>query len=371
LYEKQDGFVAEILNFLRGSRPIEEGGVVVRNNSSIMEYLKINQAIEVTQKILTTLIDKELLENIFNKFDEQPLYKSYQAWVRSNSIDTFSGSWLRHASFNVDGEGNHNALSNKEFTDNLKLRMGCLIFPDINERKCECNELITFSVNENHLHAISCPKGAPHRSNNHTAITKLLNKFMKDVLISADIVPGECNFTEDELLPTDRRSNNVNIRADTRIYFNGTVRFIDVGVTAPSAKNIKDIAAFLDSAAADTYANKKRNKYKKYLTLESMKYLIPFIIETTGSLGNDAQTFLRVIKNNKHKLITKKDFKYKLKVFRHDQILVCAKNNSRLLQTGYNNQKVANNCFNRIDENIVTQPDAIINNDWDREIEFN
>jgi hypothetical protein len=56
----------------------------------------------------------------------------------------------------------------------LELRLGCLLFPDVNSRKCECNENITFKVNENHFHAMSCPKGAPLRSNNHSTIIKLL-----------------------------------------------------------------------------------------------------------------------------------------------------------------------------------------------------
>ena len=132
-----------------------------------------------------------------------------------------------------------------------------------------------------------------------------------------------------ELLPIDQRPNGVNIRADTRVYFNGTVRFIDVGITAPSAKYIKEVAANLNSAAADMYANKKKRKYMRYLlTEDSMKYLVPFIVETTGSLGNYAQEFIKVIKKNKHRLVNKKMYKDKLKAFRHDQVLICAKNNT-------------------------------------------
>jgi hypothetical protein len=314
---------------------------------------------------LTTLIDNELLQNIFMEFNKQLNYNCYQAWIRSNSIDKFSGSWLRHASFHVDGEGNQYTLSNKEFSDNLKLRMGCLVFPDINNRKCDCDDNNnTFPVNENHLHSISCPKGAKHRSNNHTAINKLLKKVLEDVMVSAEIAKGECSFTEEELLPVNQRTNEINIRADTRVYFNGTVRFIDVGITAPSAKNIKDLAANLDSAAADIYANKKINKYKKYLSKDSMKYLVPFIIETTGSFGNHAQSFMRVIKQNKHSMITKKIYKEKLKIFRHNQIILCAKNNSRLLQTGYKNQKVINE-----DNLLVTQSEIMEDLIVDNQIE--
>jgi len=36
-------------------------------------------------------------------------------------------------------------------------------------------------------------------------------------------------------------------------------------------------------------------------------------------------------------------YKGKLKAFRHDQVLICAKNNSKLLQTGYDNQTVIQN----------------------------
>ena len=85
-----------------------------------------------------------------------------------------------------------------------------------------------------------------------------------------------------------------------------------------------------------------------------MKYLVPFIIETTGSFGNHAQGFMRLIKQNKHSMITKNVYKEKLKIFRHNQIILCAKNNSRLLQTGYKNQKVISD-----DNLLVTQTEIL------------
>jgi len=165
---------------------------------------------------------------------------------------------------------------------------------------------------------------------------------------------------DNELLPRDQRPNGVNIRADTRVYFNGTVRFIDVGITAPSAKNIKEVAANLNSAAADMYANKKKRKYMKYLTEDSMKFFVPFIVETTGSLGSYAQEFMKMIKRNKHRLVSKKVFKDKLKAFRHDQVLICAKNNSKLLQTGYDNQTVIQN--GGVDDSLLFSEEFLTQN---------
>jgi len=240
--------------------------------------------VEITQKKLTITIDNELQKRILFLLAEQPKYTSYQAWIRSNMSDQHSGSWLRHASFNTDGTGTYHTLSQLEFKDNLKLRLGCQIFPDSNPRKCDCLEDLTFMVDENHFHGISCPKGATYRSSNHSKLNQLLQKFMVDVT-DANIGNGECNFSEEELIPKDKRPNNVDLRADTRVYFNGTVRFIDVGVTAPSTKTMKHIAATTKYAASESYALKKIRRYKKYLSEESMKYLVPFIVESTGAFG--------------------------------------------------------------------------------------
>ena len=73
-----------------------------------------------------------------------------------------------------------------------------------------------------------------------------------------------------------------------------------------------------------------------------MKYFIPFIFETTGSMGAHAIVdFIGTIKNNnKHRLlITKSQYKdIKNRSFRQEQIILFAKNNSRLLQLGFDNQ---------------------------------
>jgi hypothetical protein len=250
LYSPNENY-ADILNFVKDRKPIEEGGVKVSNRRTLIEFLKVNQSVEITQKKLTITIDNELQKRILFLLAEQPKYTSYQAWIRSNMSDQHSGSWLRHASFNTDGTGTYHTLSQLEFKDNLKLRLGCQIFPDSNPRKCDCLEDLTFMVDENHFHGISCPKGATYRSSNHSKLNQLLQKFMVDVT-DANIGNGECNFSEEELIPKDKRPNNVDLRADTRVYFNGTVRFIDVGVTAPSTKTMKHIAATTKYAASES-----------------------------------------------------------------------------------------------------------------------
>jgi len=63
-------------------------------------------------------------------------------------------------------------------------------------------------------------------------------------------------------------------------------------------------------------------------------------------------------------MITKKIYKEKLKIFRHNQIILCAKNNSRLLQTGYKNQKVINE-----DNLLVTQSEIMEDLIVDNQIE--
>jgi len=253
--------------------------------------------------------------------------------------DQHSGCWIKHASFKDDGNGTYHSLSKREFIDNLKMRMGCNLFPNSKPRKCNCLEDLTFMVDENHYHGISCPKGAAIRSNNHTQSAQILRKFMEKVLgPGAQAREGECQFEEDELLPRLDRPNNVDIRADIRIYFNGTVRYIDLGITSPATKTTKILGAVTKLAAADRYAKSKIIKYKKYLNEESMKYFIPFIFETTGSMGAHAIDFIRTIKNNKHRLITNGQYKDIYKRFRQEQIILFAKNNSRLLQLGYDNQ---------------------------------
>jgi hypothetical protein len=71
---------------------------------------------------------------------------------------------------------------------------------------------------------------------------------------------------------------------------------------------------------------------------------------------------MKVIKNNKHRLVNKKMYKDKLKVFRHDQVLICARNNSKLLQTGYDNQTVIH-----VDNGLLFGEEFLTQNGFDTE----
>ena len=65
-------------------------------------------------------------------------------------------------------------------------------------------------------------------------------------------------------------------------------------------------------------------------------------------------------------MITKKVYKDKLKIFRHNQIILCAKNNSRLLQTGYKNQKVISE-HNLLLTQLEILEDLILDNQIDND----
>jgi hypothetical protein len=243
----------------------------------------------------------------------------------------------------TEGSGNYYKLSNREFADNLKFRLGCKLYIDCKTRQCCCRRE-PFPINSNHFHALSCNQGSKLRSEKHFSMIKILNKHIKTLVESAQIPMGECKFNREELQPTVSSRSNNDIRADVRVYLNGTVRFIDVGITAPTVIANQDNAAKIDLHASKMYALKKINKYSKYLTQDSMKYLVPFIVESTGAFGNHAKEFIRFIKNIKNKSIDKKIYKKIYKNFRDEQIIMFAKVNSKLLRKGYVNQII-------IDEN--------------------
>jgi hypothetical protein len=87
-------------------------------------------------------------------------------------------------------------------------------------------------------------------------------------------------------------------------------------------------------------------------------------VETTGSLGSYAQEYMKVIKKNIW--WTKKCIKTSLKhLFRHDQVLICAKNNSKLLQTGYDNQTVIQN--GGVHDGLLFSEEFLTQNGFDME----
>jgi hypothetical protein len=244
--------------------------------------------------------------------------------------DPYTGSWLRHAK--------------EEFIDNLRLRLGCDLDSDSTPRYCVCSGGTVgpmFDINQNPLHALCCPQAAFHKGKNHKTLDSLLRTFIGEVVgPTVEISQGECNFNPDELQHLIDRVNEVNIRADIRVKFNGLLKYIDVGVTCPATKALKHSAAVETLIAAKTYSKIKINKYANYLNDTAMANLVPFIVETTGALGADAQDFIRVIKRNSYYLTNKKEYKRMYNKFRHNQIMCFAKTLSKMVRLGYVNQKV-------------------------------
>jgi uncharacterized protein YdaT len=272
---------------------------VVSNNDSIDNPKDLavlsEQDIHITQKLLTTVVDKKTVVKIINQLTEDNRL-DYLAWYMSNRSDRFSALWLSCAT----NFSSKHRLSDREFSVNLLLRLvlPLLTSPPSNQaRSCTCSPNNLRNVEDDHFHFLSCCKNKYHRSRRHSALNYHLQKVIPRICRNSAVSNVE------HVLPNVMvRGVERHLRADFHAIIHNTTKLIDGGVASPSVESNKVGASKKPFFSSLNYAEIKRKKYAAYYPLDSnptiMNNLVPFIIESTGAFGPDAMQFYKFLLQN-------------------------------------------------------------------------
>ena len=194
-----------------------------------------------------------------------------------------------------------NRMSNSQLCTLFKVRLGINLFH--RGFKCKCGE----SVTPDGLHALSCQYMQPFASTRHHRVKNALAKVLKEQpgasvaveLPLADVpgmkpkvpVPG----TVSRRSPNRKSSNDGTImdivRTETHT---DTVHFVDVVTTHPTENNNSTLQPGQAARAAE---QKKRSLYNTRWFFSSQRILVPFAIETGGTMGEDAINFVKLVAN--------------------------------------------------------------------------
>ena len=164
---------------------------------------------------------------------------------------------------------------------------------------CSCGaEGQELLLNECYNHAIVCPNNQGLIVTRHDAIVSALQTALKTNTHGAMVTPGREYLRQQNAEQNEDNENLRYVRTDLEYVLpDGATARIDVSVVEPTS--IKAIgqwhAATRPGGAASGRARVKVNHYTGFLPQGVGQRLVPFVIESTGRLGDEAAAFLEEV----------------------------------------------------------------------------
>ncbi len=239
-----------------------------------------------SQKELVSKKDKAIHERLLNDLKASEPLKA--AWLSSSSVKGIS-SWL----YSATNPLMDNTISDDAFRDGLRLRLLLDVFDDPPgiRRKCSC--IHDQGRDMDKFHALACKIPSAIRKKRHDYVRNHIAKFLETIAptmsVSKEIpVPN----------PLPRKGTCV---ADLAFTIENSLKFLDVAITTPCtisvmSRNTRSVAG---APAADKEKD-KMSKYKDSYGPEILPHLIPFVVESTGRLGKQAEAFIAAMMARTH-----------------------------------------------------------------------
>jgi hypothetical protein len=164
---------------------------------------------------------------------------------------------------------------------------------------CSCGaEGQELLLNECYNHAVVCPNNHGLIVLRHDAVASALQTALKANTHGAIVTPGREYVRQIDAVPNEHNEHVRFVRTDLEYVLpDGATARIDVSVVDPTS--IKAIgqwhAATQSGGAASGRARVKHNHYAGFLPQGVGQRLIPFVIESTGRLGDEAAAFLEEV----------------------------------------------------------------------------
>jgi hypothetical protein len=230
-----------------------------------------------TQKELCLAMEKPNYDRLLNHLLESR--PEAAAWLVSSAKEGIS-SWLHCATSSIPGL----RIEDEDYKEALRLRLLMPIHEDpVNlDRRCRsCNRQ---PIED--LHALSCKQTSTHRKGRHDFIRDAVGKFIKAVDPNAQVIM--------EAPIQNPLPNKSRLVSDITIQLGHKLIFLDIAVTNPSKPSAinGNNGSNAPGSAALAMEKKKLALYKTHYGAAIEPSIIPFVLESTGRLGNMAQKFV-------------------------------------------------------------------------------
>ena len=196
-------------------------------------------------------------------------------------------------------QNTHNRLNSEDFTDFVRSR---LLVKEFTGTAFLCGCAFGVNLRENPWHAQSCQSAGGEITGRHDRVVNAVEQFAKQCVGATGVVHHEVYVEprEDQGLAAYRMDFTVTTAL-------GRSFQVDVAVATPCAQSRsvgtpnrslaanREGAAFVKGYAAAVREEDKRGRALKCLTPEELSGFVPFVVETTGLLGEAAKAFLATL----------------------------------------------------------------------------
>jgi hypothetical protein len=255
--------------------------LIVQNSYSYVNFDQ-NLAQPSKQKDRCKTMNEEIYNSLLQSFqpDEQVVKASF---ISSACHEATNFLFSRYSE--VSG-----AIGLNHFDFQEGLRKHLLISPLINHqhRFCQCHPR---DDNFDTYHVFRCHNFAKYWDQRHDLIRDELKILIEKVHGSAVFVSKEQNLTR--FKDPNSTHHQVDLRCDLMVTHGSKQYFIDVSVTDPTVKSaIQKGSSNAPLIASGIREKAKHHDYCRYLVPHVHDNIVPFVIESTGRFGKEANKFI-------------------------------------------------------------------------------
>ena len=245
---------------------------------------------EVRRREVERGLDCGAGEGNFNPISRQK-YKQQKSLFISNS-NVSSGCFINSATskpyFRVSGSA---------WTEGIRQRLLLSNFsppPGINFR-CDCCNSDASADGSQAFHGMMCKKNAGFHTNQHDKVVQLTAQFIKSIVPTAKVDmqnrPGNtCNYAPNKAV-------------DIVVASGSLVYMLDVSIVAPCTKDaLLHGSSEVPLTAAKRQEEKKTAKHAGVSQLVGNNVFVPFVLESTGNLGESARRVLDLFTGTRDRL---------------------------------------------------------------------
>lgn len=244
--------------------------------------------INLCDTVRTFRVDNPSSQSELMKVKNQSLYDDFLSNLSNEYTKAlFMGFTGKHISaWMCSGltDNDHYRLSNEDFVENIRLRLliPCFIY----NAPTMCEDCGCYIAN-NPFHALTCKGNANWKTGRHNIIRDTFHETLKVCKPQSLILKEQS---------VGLLSNGTNRRTDIVIQDGVKFQHVDVTIYCPTSESaIAHGSSRRNLATADLA---EKNKIKTYAAVSTnvSNALIPFSIESTGSLGRSACKFIKALK---------------------------------------------------------------------------
>ena len=207
---------------------------------------------------------------------DESISKHRRAWLLSSSIPGCS-TWMFSAL-----QGPHLRLSSQQYTEALRLRLGCPIIEG-NRWWCECG-YIHNEQRDGFQHGHVCRVANGHRTHCHDNVVRGLFDFLVKV-------QPDGHWQMEQTVGPGARADIIGT-VDHKLYI------IDCAITAPNT--VYALLQRSDSYPLTAARIREEQKLQHYenarrALIEQVPTVVPFVLETTGAIGKRAAEFIDTV----------------------------------------------------------------------------